>query len=354
MTARRDGTRRATLGALRVALSALGPALGPALGAALGAALWAAPAMGQGIALSVPVDCLLGEECHIQQYVDRDPGPGAADHRCGPRSYDGHKGTDIMLPSRAAMDAGVRVLAAAPGTVIGARDGMADIPRSDPAAPEIEGRECGNGVRLAHEGGWETQYCHMAEGSVAVAEGETVARGHTLGRVGVSGAAEVAHLHLQVTDPQGRIVDPFDARPMEAACAAEGGPAETLWADPGTMAYRAGGLAAAGILPEAVDFETVKESAPHEARLAAGSPAIVLYALGFGLEAGDRIALRLIGPAGGVVAETGIAMERDRALEFRLVGRRGTDWPRGTYRGQATLTRDGVVIDRIGVAATVE
>jgi D-3-phosphoglycerate dehydrogenase len=49
---------------------------------------------------------------------------------------------------------------------------------------EIAGRECGNGVVIAHEDGWETQYCHMRRGSVAVQPGERVARGQTLGLVG--------------------------------------------------------------------------------------------------------------------------------------------------------------------------
>ena len=30
------------------------------------------------------------------------------------------------------------------------------------------GRNCGNGVTLDHGDGWQTQYCHMRRGSVAV------------------------------------------------------------------------------------------------------------------------------------------------------------------------------------------
>ena len=68
--------------------------------------------------LDFPVDCTLGETCYIQQYVDHDPGPGARDFTCQGLSYDGHKGTDIALPTLAAMAQGVRVRAAAPGIPI--------------------------------------------------------------------------------------------------------------------------------------------------------------------------------------------------------------------------------------------
>lgn len=64
-----------------------------------------------------PIDCDIVSDCHIQQYVDRDPGPGWRDFTCGGLAYDGHKGTDFALPSLARMTEGVDVLAAAPGTV---------------------------------------------------------------------------------------------------------------------------------------------------------------------------------------------------------------------------------------------
>ena len=55
--------------------------------------------------LAFPADCTLGQDCYIQQYHDHDPGPEATDYTCGPLSYDGHDGTDIALPTRAAMAA---------------------------------------------------------------------------------------------------------------------------------------------------------------------------------------------------------------------------------------------------------
>ena len=58
-------------------------------------AAFALPAAAQeGPALLFPVDCTLGETCFLQQFVDRDPGPGARAFDCGPQSYDGHTGTE--------------------------------------------------------------------------------------------------------------------------------------------------------------------------------------------------------------------------------------------------------------------
>ena len=76
--------------------------------------------------LGFPLRCDLGKTCYIQQYIDHDTGPKAADFTCGSLSYDGHDGTDLALPTRAAMQAGVDVLAAQAGTVKGLRDGVAD------------------------------------------------------------------------------------------------------------------------------------------------------------------------------------------------------------------------------------
>src|SRR6056297_3565665 len=141
---------------------------------ALSLALAPPPALAEPPVLDLPVACVLGETCHLQQFPDRDPGPGARDFTCGPLSYDGHKGTDVALASEADMRAGVAVLAAAGGVVKAVRDGMADAAQGDVGAPDITDRECGNGVVIDHGAGWETQYCHMARGSLRVARGEPV------------------------------------------------------------------------------------------------------------------------------------------------------------------------------------
>lgn len=298
-----------------------------------------APAQAGAFDLGLPIACTLGEDCFIQQYMDLDPGPGAADFTCGPLSYDGHAGTDFALPSLAAMQAGVDVLAAASGTVQGLRDGMPDIRVSDPAAPPLEGKDCGNGVVLTHPGGWETQYCHMKQGSLRVAPGDTVSAGQVLGEVGLSGNTEFPHLHLSVRR-DGVAVDPF--QPDAATdCAAPDGPA--LWAAP--VPYVPGGLIGLGLATDIPEYEAIKAGLP-EPRLTRDAPALVLWAYYFGNRAGDVLTLSLSGPAGEVFADS-VPLDRTQAQAFRATGKRASaPWPAGRYTGTATLTRNGAVIDR--------
>ena len=85
------------------------------------------------------------------------------------------------------MERGVDVFASAPGTVRGVRNDMRDVLFTSDLSSEINGRDCGNGVVVAHDNGWETQYCHMREGSVSVIVGDLVEPGDVLSQVGLSG-----------------------------------------------------------------------------------------------------------------------------------------------------------------------
>jgi len=74
---------------------------------------------------------------------NRTGGPAATDFTCGPRSHDGHKGTDIALPGLPAMLTGVDVLAATSGTVPGTRGGIPDIAQGTENAPETTTKSAG-------------------------------------------------------------------------------------------------------------------------------------------------------------------------------------------------------------------
>lgn len=297
--------------------------------------------------LSLPMDCTLGEDCHIQQFVDRDPGAGATDFRCGPLSYDGHRGTDFALPTLADQARGVAVLAAAPGRVIGLRDGMADILQTGPEAPDVTGRECGNGVVIDHGEGWQTQYCHLARGSITVSEGESVPAGHPIGRVGLSGQTQFPHLHLTLRR-DGEVVDPF-APTGTATCDPD--PDDSLWLSP--PAYQPGALIGAGFSTSVPEYDAIKAGLP-EAELARAAP-LVLWGYLFGGQAGDVLHIAARGP-GGSVFDHALRLERTQAQLFRAAGLRAPDrgWPAGAYRGTLTLTRDGAVIDTAQVTGRID
>lgn len=283
--------------------------------------------------LAFPADCYLGATCYVQQYVDHDPGPGAQDFSCGPLSYEGHDGTDIALPSRAAMLAGVNVLAAGAGTVKGLRDGIADF------APVVPDKECGNGVVIDHGGGWETQYCHMKQGSVRVRVGEAVDTGAVLGQIGQSGMAEFPHLHLSVRR-NGAEVDPFAPDSLTRCGAAGAG----LW-DP-ALPYQPGGMLGIGIGATIPDYAAIKAGLASPA-LPGDAPALVVWTYLFGLQAGDAILFRLTGPEGDILTERSV-IEKAQAQAFRAVGRRlkAAQWPAGRYQAQAILQRGGAELGR--------
>ena len=291
--------------------------------------------------LALPLACDLGKDCFIQQYPDHDPGPGAADYACGSLSYDGHDGTDFALPSLAAMQAGVTVRAAAAGVVRGTRDGRPDIRVSDPGAPPLDGMECGNGLAISHEDGYETQYCHLKQGSVLVKPGDRVERGAALGLVGLSGNTEFPHLHLTLRR-HGVPVDP--AAPDAKACGDTG---PDLWQT--DLPPPTGGIITAGFAPTVPDFAAIQQGTVPEPDPAAG--AFVLWAYLYGTRAGDLLLLDLVGPEGRLVADR-ITLERSQAQSFRAIGKRlrAAQWPAGRYSGRVMLTRDGVVIDRADIA----
>ncbi|MEQ1614859.1 MAG: M23 family metallopeptidase, partial [Hyphomicrobiaceae bacterium] len=188
------------------------------------------PAGAEAPRLGLPVACEPDKTCFIQHYFDVAPQAGTQDFRCGHSTYKGHDGVDFRVLSAAAARQGIAVVAAAPGVVKGRRDGMADAFPREVGRDAIKNRECGNGVVIDHGGGWETQYCHMRQGSVKVTAGQQVERGTPLGDVGYSGLADSAHLHLTVRQ-NGKAVDPFTGKTPDGACLREGAATTALFDD---------------------------------------------------------------------------------------------------------------------------
>lgn len=292
--------------------------------------------------LELPLACP-GGRCVVQQYFDHDSGPAARDHRCGAKAYDDHDGTDFRVPTRAAMLAGVAVRAAAAGTVKNIRDGVADHTGTEADIRGAQGRECGNGVVLAHPGGWETQYCHMKNGSVRVREGQSVAAGVPLGQVGQTGETAFPHLHLGVRE-NGREVDPFSygARPL--SCGAGG---RSLWSPAAAAAipYRAPEVLNAGFAIDPVTMPEIENAATGPAPTAA-SPALLAFVRAIGLDAGDVQTLTVTGPGGFKAEQTTAPLERPRAQHMLFAGKRNTAgrWPSGAYQARYTVRRRGEVV----------
>ncbi len=307
--------------------------------AVLALALCAArPAVAEPPRLSLPLDCDYGRTCVIEDYVDTDPGPGHRDHACGLKSRDDHRGTDFMLPSFEAMAAGVNVLAAAPGMVAATRDGMDDTPVTPETRAAIEGRECGNAVRVDHGDGWQTLYCHLKRGSVSVRQGERVATGDVLGQVGLSGLTNAPHVHLGVLR-DGEIVDPFHPDDItQCGQETDGG----LWQDrPG---YARAGLFTAGFSTAVPGLDAVQSGAARVQETTADQP-LVLYGHVFYARPGDRLSLTAQGPEGEIFRHE-LTLDDPSVQLFRAFGRKApaAGWPAGAYRGYVRLMRGGTLL----------
>jgi len=295
----------------------------------------------QDIALRLPVACEVGRTCFIQYYVDRDPSREAQDYQCGTLAYDDHNGTDIRVPTIAAQKAGVAVLAAADGRVLRMRDGVEDVSVADRGRASVERTECGNGLIIDHGDGWETQYCHMAKGSLAVKPGSVVKAGDRIGRIGLSGMTEYPHLHFTVRK-DGRVVDPFAFGAPEKAC----GGGTSLWDESArqALAYQAGTVINKGFATGPLTMEAIESGAAERQTPTAKSPALVAFVRAIGLKGGDVQTLTLFGPDGNVLAENKAPpLDRDKAQWMAFTGIRqppGGFRP-GSYRAVFQVVRDG-------------
>ena len=301
--------------------------------------------------LSLPIACTIGSDCWAFQYFDHDPGPGARDYACGARSYDGHTGTDFALRDTAQIEQGVRVLAAAAGTVRAVRDGMADRLYEPADRAALQGNDCGNGVAVTHGDGWETQYCHLRRGSVRVRPGQTIDAGETLGTVGLSGRTQFPHVELVVRH-ENQVIDPFTGTASGTECGTD---AKSLWSARARAAldYSPVDILAVGVTGTMPSVEKAKAGLLAASTVSAGSPLLAAWATLVGVKEGDSLRLSLIAPDGRVVVSKEDRLSRTQIFYFSFVGDRARSaWPAGDYVARVELTRpgSGAGLRRIGEA----
>lgn len=154
--------------------------------------------------LQWPMQGTNGLDWVINNYVDLQPGLGLRDYRGNDRTYEGHAGIDIDLPTFKAMDSGVLALAAEAGQVTDVQSNLYDRNFENPTG-------CGpwNHVTIRHANGYLTHYGHLMQNRVLVRVGDQVARGAPLGLIGSSGCSTTAHLHFEVRNCTNGVVDPF-------------------------------------------------------------------------------------------------------------------------------------------------
>lgn len=142
---------------------------------------------------SWPLDIYPG----FSAYYDNNASSGERDWKCGTRTYNGHKGTDIAVAVGNPVRNGDR------GSVASRNDGCDTY--------GFLGSTCGGGfgnyVKLNNDTGWASAYAHMQRGTV-VGFGTYACRAF-LGRSGGSGNSSGPHLHFQVYHSGYPYDDPF-------------------------------------------------------------------------------------------------------------------------------------------------
>lgn len=249
------------------------------------AAVWAcgdSGGPGGATGYAVPLSGTLNQTFFYLNYVDEGPGPAIQDYTCGPKTYDGHLGTDITLPSFAVMDAGVAVRAVADGEVVATHDGEFDRQKA-----WIPGA-LWNFVAIRHADGTQTIYGHLKQNSVAVIVGQPVVAGTTLGQVGSSGFSDVPHLHLEVRDQNGMVVDPW-----QGPC----GAGESRWAS--QLAYQnTFSLFDAGLTGESMTLDLAKDPPVQVNTFSTSAARVSMWVELFNLRAGTPAEFRLYQPDG--------------------------------------------------------
>ncbi len=298
-------------------------------------------AKAEGPAFTLPIDCVAGESCWIVNYVDLDKAPKAtADYKCGWRTYDKHKGVDFGIQNIATMKAGVPVLAAAPGRVLGMRDGMEDISLEDLKDPKtIRGRECGNGAVVQHADGWRTQYCHMKKGSVLVKKGEKVSRGQPIGLVGLSGRTQFPHVHFQVSKGK-KIIDPFQGDIADGKCGEE---VQPLWDKKAISGFDYGpSIYMAGFAPDKPKPRAVRKGLYQDDILGRMSPKLILWADIFGLAKDDKVVVKIIDPSGEFLLDYAATINKNSARKLIYAGKpkKKKFWDSGVYTGSLTIVKN--------------
>lgn len=142
----------------------------------------------------------------ISNYVDQNPAaPGLGDYHCDERTYEGHKGTDIFtwpFPWYIYENDLVEVIAGEEGVIINKADGFDD--------DHCECFGSWNAIYVQHADGSVAWYGHMKRGSLTDKEvGDDVSEGEFLGVVASSGCSSGPHLHLEVYDADGGLIDPY-------------------------------------------------------------------------------------------------------------------------------------------------
>ena len=139
------------------------------------------------------------------------PNNNLLDYNCGARTYDwetgNHEGSDYILwpyPWKRMQENTMEITAAASGIILNKKNGFNDLNCANNGNPNW------NGIVVQHADGSIAIYMHFKKNSATTKEiGDAVAAGEFLGIAGSSGSSTTPHLHFEVHDQNGQLIDPY-------------------------------------------------------------------------------------------------------------------------------------------------
>ncbi|HXS36568.1 MAG TPA: M23 family metallopeptidase [Flavipsychrobacter sp.] len=232
----------------------------------------------------MPLHGVQGKDYFVDYYVDHDSTTDIRDPFCGTKTYNGHTGTDFLIRGFKAMDSGVYVYAIADGVVFETKDSMYD------RSKHWIGGSGGNHIGIIHGDTFAVYYCHLKKGSLLVTSGDTVKAGQPIAQVGSSGYSALPHLHLEIRNQKGDLIDPFSG-PCQ-------GPTHGLWRmQPAydTALY----IIDKGFVPYAPNPDTLEERYLVKDTFSVQTDSLICFwAQVHGLQSGDRIQVKWYSPLG--------------------------------------------------------
>ena len=289
--------------------------------------------------LAFPLQCKVGDDCHVQYYVDHDPGPAVQDYQCGGMSAPKQKGTSIRLADTNEMIKGFEVLAASSGDVISIQNSIPDQVLNDQVKQNLKGQECGNNVVIDHGSGWITQYCHMMRGSVIVVPGEGVKGGQPLGLLGLSGFTTYPHLEF-ILKKDDQFVDPFHSAAGGSQC---GENINSLWMDPEAIPYPDSQVISSSFSETIPQLKEVVLGKHHPAFLPHTIKRLVFWVQIIGAKKGDVHSIIIYDQRGRIIAQSvkNVLSASQPVGIFSIVHEIGSGkFAPGLYKGGFVVERD--------------
>lgn len=293
------------------------------------------------IGFSLPIDCQIGENCWVMNYVDFIPNDNKqSDPACLGRTYNGHRGTDFAILDEKTMKNGVNVITPLDGTVTKIRNGEPDQWSTQEQLDEIKRarKECGNAVLINHGNSVQTIYCHMKNNSITVKLNQAVKAGDKIGEVGLSGLTEFPHLHFGVLKGD-EIIDPFTGRNNLKAC---DGSKKSLWKKEIGLTYQPFTIQSLGFSDEIPELKKLDRNSTPKQIISTNTKIFTFWATLFGVRENDLIILEIKDPNGKIFASNEIKQDKIRAKQFYYIGKdlKNKRLAEGAYTGHIKIMRE--------------